>query len=108
MTVQDVREQSKAVTHDAVDTEAEEMVDCRFVVDRPHVNWYARPMRGGNEALRDNRDRSPVRRDLQAIGAETRNPARRGGEAGERDPAWSHRCARLATTERADPAQAAV
>ena len=100
--------QPEAVGHDAVHAEVEEPLDGGLVVDRPHVHGQVRAMRGRDESLRDDRDRSSMRRHLQAIGAEARHqPERRGGTA-QCDGARSHGRARPPTTKFTDPPQAAV
>ncbi len=54
--LQHLPEDRRPIGHDAVDAEVEQAVHLVFIVDRPHVDLDAAPVRAGDEAFVDDRE----------------------------------------------------
>jgi len=103
-----VAKQARAVGHDAVHAEVEQVVHRRLVVHGPDMNREARAMGGPHEAGGDDRDRPSAQRDLDAVCVLARHPAADCGHAGDGDGARSNRRAGPAAAERAEAAKTAI
>jgi hypothetical protein len=101
-------QETRLVGHDAVYFQVEQVAHHLLVVDGPDMNGQTRPVRGPQEAGRNDRDRSLAQWDLDAVGALTRHASCPGDDACHGNGTRTHRGAGPATAAHADLAKATV